>query len=92
MDVVVAAADTLKVVTHKQYHTAEHLSPATAPRSPFELFRAWLTGVQGVVPEAEAMSLSTASAAGSDCGAGAGCGPPLTAAPRRGRPARPRGA
>ncbi|KAF7797432.1 hypothetical protein EIP86_008627 [Pleurotus ostreatoroseus] len=64
MDVVAPAPDKLKIVNHTQYQTADHLTPTTAPSSPFELFRAWLTSVQGVVPEAEAMSLSTATASG----------------------------
>lgn len=64
MDVDLPAPDTLKVVTHNQYNNHDHLSPASVPASPFELFRTWLTSVQGVVPEAEAMSLCTATASG----------------------------
>ncbi len=64
MDVVLPAPNKLQIVNHTQYQTDEHLTPTSAPSSPFELFRTWLTSAQGVVPEAEAMSLSTATAAG----------------------------
>ena len=64
MDIVIRASDTLKVVTHNQYDTLDHIAPDNVPESPFELFRSWLTGVRGIVPEAEAMSLSTATASG----------------------------
>lgn len=64
MDVVLPAPDTLKVVSHNQYHTHEHIAPSTVPESPFELFRSWLTSVQGIVPEAEGMSVATATASG----------------------------
>ena len=62
--VVSTSSNTLKVVTHNQYHNHERITPATVPLSPFEMFRTWLTSVQGVVPEPEAMSVSTATASG----------------------------
>ncbi|THH01565.1 hypothetical protein EW026_g1151 [Hermanssonia centrifuga] len=64
MDVIIPAPDQLKVLSHNQYNTPEHISPTSVSPSPFEQFRTWVTEVQGIVPEPEAMSISTATRTG----------------------------
>lgn len=65
MDVIITTPDDkLKVVSHEQYHTFEHLTPTTAAPDPLDQFRTWITHVRGQVKEPEAMSLSTATASG----------------------------
>jgi len=56
--------DKIKVLVHQQYDTPDHLSPATVPANPLDLFRQWFTSAQGTVHEPEAMALSTASVDG----------------------------
>lgn len=64
MDVVVPAPDRLKVLSHRQYHTPDPLSPHKVKPSPLDQFREWFTEAQGAVLEPEAMSLSTVTASG----------------------------
>ncbi|KAF6757509.1 pyridoxamine 5'-phosphate oxidase [Ephemerocybe angulata] len=57
--------DKLKVLQHQQYETAEHLTPATAPANPLDLFRAWFReAVEKKVHEPDAVTLATATAKG----------------------------
>ncbi|KZV86500.1 pyridoxamine 5'-phosphate oxidase [Exidia glandulosa HHB12029] len=52
----------IKVTTHNQYTTPEHLTPANVAPSPIDQFRAWFKHAQdSVVPEPEAMSLATST-------------------------------
>ncbi|KAI6114417.1 pyridoxamine 5'-phosphate oxidase [Pisolithus sp. B1] len=67
MDLVEVAetTDTLRVRSHVQYNTPDHITPTNVHRSPLEQFHIWfnearITGVR----EPEAMSLSTATASG----------------------------
>jgi len=55
----------LKVTSHNQYATGEHLTPSTVHASPLEQFRAWFKHAhENGVREPEAMNLATATAAG----------------------------
>lgn len=66
MDVVISTtADKIKVLAHQQYHTPDHISPATVQPAPIEQFRKWLKeAVESGVLEPEVMSLSTATPSG----------------------------
>jgi len=59
------APHTLKVLQHQQYVTTEHLTPATSPPSPLDLFRTWFKqAVDAKVQEPDAVTLATATAGG----------------------------
>src|ERR1700744_3729200 len=65
MNVVIhSSPDKLTVLAHQQYDSPENLSPFDVPPNPLDLFRQWVTSVQGTVHEPEAMALSTASPEG----------------------------
>lgn len=58
--------DKLQVLPHRQYVTADDLSPLTVAQSPLDQFRTWFKEAVegGHVQEPEAMSLSTATPSG----------------------------
>lgn len=56
--------DGIRVMPHQQYSTPHSISPSSLSISPLDQFRAWFTEIQGIVPEPEAMTLSTATASG----------------------------
>ena len=68
MDVVLSQPepDTIQVLPHHQYVTAEHLTPSTVSKNPLDQFRLWFKQAVegGKVEEPEAMSLSTATPTG----------------------------
>lgn len=59
-------AEKVTVTTHKQYHSADMLSPATVAPSPLDQFRNWFEEVSqnDIVKEPEAMTLSTSTPSG----------------------------
>ncbi|KAF8073619.1 hypothetical protein FPV67DRAFT_756548 [Lyophyllum atratum] len=59
-------ADQLKVLPHRQYVTADGISPTTVAPSPIDQFRVWFKEAAegGVVQEPEAVCLSTATPTG----------------------------
>jgi len=58
--------DQLKVLPHRQYVTADHLTPFTVASNPLDQFHTWFMEALegGKVNEPEAMTISTASKAG----------------------------
>jgi pyridoxamine-phosphate oxidase len=57
--------DKLRVTSHHQYHTPEHLTPTDVYRSPLEQFKEWFRFANDHnVPEPEAMSIATVSKSG----------------------------
>ncbi|EAU85895.2 pyridoxamine-phosphate oxidase [Coprinopsis cinerea okayama7 len=59
------APDTIQVVQHQQYQTADHLTPTNAAHSPLDQFRGWFKeAVERRVDEPEAVTLATATANG----------------------------
>lgn len=65
MDAVIEpSGDKIRVLSHRQYHANDQLSPASVLPSPLDQFRKWFTEAQGNVHEPEAMSISTATSDG----------------------------
>lgn len=66
MDVIISATqDKIKVLPHQQYHTPDHISPASVQPAPIDQFQKWFKeAVERGVLEPEVMSLSTATPSG----------------------------
>lgn len=57
--------DKIQVLQHQQYVTVEHISPATSPQNPLDLFRRWFTeAVEKDVQEPDAVTIATSTAQG----------------------------